>query len=121
MAEMDDRGTPAASFRRRVGEGFHEWVVGQDRTHDRPLDTRPATVDDANLTEAVPNALYQVCPDKLCDVPRCEGMEVQGIFDRDHHRGLGSGLIRADARFVGIRAMGHHRIARDQATGGGRR
>ena len=117
--QPNDCGAPATSFRRRVGEGFHEGVVRQDGAHDGPLDARPATVDDADLAEPAPDALHQVCPDKFRDVPRCEDMEVQGIFDRNRHWRFGSGFIRADARFVGIRTGGRHRAARDQTTGGG--
>src|SRR5512139_3431323 len=78
FAQPDDGGAPTAPLRRGVGEGLDERMPGQDRAHDRPLGARAAAVNDADLAKPAADALSEIFPDQVWDVPRREGVKIQG-------------------------------------------
>lgn len=80
--QSDDRSAPTASIRWRVGEGLDEGMSGQDRADNRPLGACTAAVNDADLVKSTADGLREVLLDEVRDIPRREGVEVQGILDR---------------------------------------
>ena len=63
-------------------EGRHEGMSFERRLHDPPLDACPAPVNQADFPEAGLVRRPDVFLDDRGDVTRLEGVEVQGVFDR---------------------------------------
>jgi hypothetical protein len=87
--QPDDRGTPTAPIRRRVGEGLDKGMSGQDRANNRPLGACTAAVNDADLVKSAADGLREVLLDEVRDIPRREGVEIQGILDRQRDSSIG--------------------------------
>jgi hypothetical protein len=58
-------------------------MAGEDGLHDLTLDADPAAVDQPHLDEPLGLGGLQIVADDRGDVPRCEGVKVQRILDRD--------------------------------------
>lgn len=64
-------------------------MSGQERLDHRPLDALSSAVDQPHLPEAVLERLTQILVHHRGDVAGREGVEVEGILDREDDRLVG--------------------------------
>src|SRR5581483_8039870 len=84
--EADDGGARAAALGRRLPQLGDEGVAREEGPHARPLHALPAAVDHADLDEPRRGGGLEVRLDDREHLGRREGMEVEGVLDRDRDR-----------------------------------
>ena len=79
-------GAPAAGFERRVAEGLHPRVAGEQRAHGLALHADPLAVDDAQLAEPLLPRRLEVLPHDVRHLGRPEAVQVEHVGDRQLDR-----------------------------------
>ncbi len=81
--QSDERGAGTSTLGRGVGIAGNEGVPSEQRSYDLALDADSPAVDQPHFGESFGMSGLQVVADDQGHLARREGVEVQGILDRD--------------------------------------